>query len=146
MKKTNLLAGLALACLALGGCAEALPAVRAIGELALPRLLDALAPELADRLAPEVRQAARILQSSGAVAVERLFENRFEATTAAIARGDVVSAAETNGRMQILKRLRRINDLSQVAQQLSPAARAELEAARRATDAAYSAVIEALDA
>lgn len=138
----------AVAGLMLSGCATL---GAGLVERLAPRLLAQLGPAAGTLLGPEVTQVVNLLQSRGAIAVERGFGAKFALVEARIQSGGIAGPAEAQGafdktaaRMKLLRQLRTGNDYSQMVRNLSPADRAALDAARRDTDTRYEVVQELL--
>lgn len=96
-----------------------------------------LGPAATALLGPEVGQVLALLQGRGAMAVETAFGTKFRATTATDEASARAALERAQSRKRLLDTLRRGNDYSQFVQGMDPAARARLDEARAATDAAY---------
>lgn len=152
MKKNNMMAVIAAVALLLSGCADAgRGGVARLAERLAPQLLTVLGPTAAALLGPEVGQVVNLLQSRGAVAVERAADAKLAAIEDRILRGEIATppAAQeaydkASARMKLLRQLRKGNDYSQMVRSLSVPARAALELSRATVDARYEAVRVAL--
>lgn len=148
----GMLAALAAVGLMLAGClGSGGGAVERLAERLAPQLLTYLGPTASALLGPEVGQIVNLLQSRGAVAVERAFDVKLALLEDRILRGEIATrdaAQEAQdkaaARMKLLRRLRKGNDYSQRVQALNVIDRAALELGRATVDARYEAVRVAL--